>query len=82
MARYSKGEVDVLNLASQELTTTSSKLQPLLRFSPNSGRSLININPFTAPACKTSGLKDAWTRLDTVYFPCPVAHLLHSSGAV
>ena len=24
-------------------------------------------NPFTAPACKNSGLKDAWTRLQTVY---------------
>ena len=25
-------------------------------------------NPFTAPACKISGLKDARTRLQTVYF--------------
>ena len=28
-----------------------------------------NINPFTAPACKISGLKDARTRLQTVYVP-------------
>ena len=27
------------------------------------------INPFTAPACKVSRLKDAWTHLQTVYFP-------------
>ena len=27
------------------------------------------INPFAAPACKISGLKDARTRLQTVYFP-------------
>ena len=27
------------------------------------------INPFTAPACKISGLKDAQTCLQTVYFP-------------
>ena len=27
------------------------------------------INPFTAPVCKTSGLKSACTRLQTVYFP-------------
>jgi len=31
------------------------------------------VNPFAAPACKTSGLKDAWTclrkLLQTVYFP-------------
>ena len=26
-------------------------------------------NPFTAPACKTSRLKDALARLQTVYFP-------------
>ena len=26
-------------------------------------------NPFTAPACKTPGLKDGWTRLQAVYFP-------------
>ena len=25
--------------------------------------------PFTAPACRISGLKDAGTRLQTVYFP-------------
>ena len=30
-----------------------------------------SINPFTAPACKMSGLKDARTRLRTVYFPVP-----------
>ena len=30
------------------------------------------INPFTAPGCKSSVLKDAGTRLETVYFP----HLL------
>ena len=29
---------------------------------------LIIINPFTAPACKISGLKDARTRLQTVDF--------------
>ena len=27
------------------------------------------LNPFTAPACKISRLKDARTRLQTVYFP-------------
>ena len=27
------------------------------------------LNPFTAPACKVSGLKDARTRLQTVYLP-------------
>ena len=27
------------------------------------------INPFTTPACTISGLKDAWTRLQPVYFP-------------
>ena len=27
------------------------------------------LNPFTAPACKISRLKDAWTCLQTVYFP-------------
>ena len=27
------------------------------------------ISPFTAPACNISGLKDARTRLQTVYFP-------------
>ena len=27
------------------------------------------INPFTAPACKISGLKDARKHLQTVYFP-------------
>ena len=26
-------------------------------------------NPFTSPACKMSGVKDAQTRLQTVYFP-------------
>ena len=26
------------------------------------------LTPFTAPACRTSGLKDAGTRLQTVYF--------------
>ena len=29
----------------------------------------VRINPFTAGACKMSGLKDARTRLRTVYFP-------------
>ena len=29
----------------------------------------IIINPFTVPACNISGLKDAVTRLQTVYFP-------------
>ena len=28
-----------------------------------------NINPFTAPACKISWLKDERTHLKTVYFP-------------
>ena len=28
-----------------------------------------HLNPFTAPACNISGLKDARTRLQTVYFP-------------
>ena len=28
----------------------------------------LNINPFTAPACKISGLKDARTRQQTLYF--------------
>jgi len=27
------------------------------------------LNPLTAPACKMSGLNDARTRLQTVYFP-------------
>ena len=27
------------------------------------------INPFTAPACEISGLKDTQTRLQAVYFP-------------
>ena len=27
------------------------------------------INPFTAPACKLSGLKDAQMHMQTVYFP-------------
>ena len=35
-------------------------------FSP---KTLITFNPFTAPACKISRLKDAQTRLQTVYFP-------------
>ena len=30
--------------------------------------SLTHINPFTAPACTISGLKDAQTYLQTVYF--------------
>ena len=30
---------------------------------------MMTINPFTAPACKISGLKDAGTGLQTVYFP-------------
>ena len=29
----------------------------------------VYINPFTAPVCKISRLKDAWTRLQTMYFP-------------
>ena len=29
----------------------------------------VAINPLTAPACKISGLKDAQTRLQIVYFP-------------
>ena len=28
-----------------------------------------HFNPFIAPACKISGLKDARTRLQRVYFP-------------
>ena len=31
-----------------------------------------DINPITAPACKVSGLKDARTRLQTVFFSDPV----------
>ena len=31
--------------------------------------SVLSINPFTAPACNISGLNDARTRLQTVYFP-------------
>ena len=27
------------------------------------------VNPFTAPACKISGQKNAWMLLQTVYFP-------------
>ena len=34
-----------------------------------------NVNLFTALACKISGLKDAWKRLQTVYFP--VLHLTY-----
>ena len=34
-------------------------------------------NPFSAPACKMSGLKDARTRLQTVYFPV-LYNYLHS----
>ena len=30
------------------------------------------LNPFTAPTCKISRLKDAQTRLETVYFPGPI----------
>ena len=37
------------------------------------------INPFTAPACKISGLKDAGTRLQTVDFSSPITHLLSST---
>ena len=33
-------------------------------------------NPFTASASKISGLKDARTRLQRVYFPGPTTHLL------
>ena len=29
----------------------------------------ISINPFTAPACNISGLKDVRTHLQTVHFP-------------
>ena len=36
---------------------------------------ICEFNPFTAPACKISGLKDARTRLQTVYFPL-LQHLL------
>ena len=47
---------------------------------PLSGDSLISakiLNPFTAPACKMSGLKDARTRQQTVYlFSCTITHLL------
>ena len=35
-----------------------------------------HINHFPAPACKISGLKDAQTHLQTVYFSSPVTHLL------
>ena len=36
----------------------------------------LTVNPITAPACKISGLKDARTRLQTVYIPGPITHLL------
>ena len=36
---------------------------------------LVVINPFTAQACKVSGLKSAHTHLQTVYFPGPITHL-------
>ena len=38
------------------------------------------INPFSAPACSISGMKDALTRLKTVYFSVsPITHLLFSA---
>ena len=33
-------------------------------------------NPFTAPACQMSGLKDAWTHLQNGRFSGPITHLL------
>ena len=38
-------------------------------------KSLILLNPFTALTCKIFRLKDAWTHLQTVYFPL-LSHLL------
>ena len=35
---------------------------------PRFESSLAGFDPFTAPACQISGLKDAWTHLQTVYF--------------
>jgi len=40
---------------------------PLLTFEPVTDEFVFN--PFTAPTCKISGLKDARTRLRSVYFP-------------
>ena len=37
---------------------------------------LIVFNPFTAPACKISGLKDEWMRLQKSMFSNPITHLL------
>ena len=42
---------------------------PLLLWCFASTETVWLINPFTAPACKTSGLKDARTRLQIVHFP-------------
>ena len=36
----------------------------------------LGINPFTAPTCKISGLKDARTRLKNSIFSGPITHLL------
>ena len=38
----------------------------VVHFSPDD---VFNINPFTTPACTVSELKDACTRLQTVYVP-------------
>ena len=38
-------------------------------YSINGLEKSININPFTAPACSVSGMNDARTHLQTVYFP-------------
>ena len=44
--------------------------QHLTEWKPTSDWSpRVPINPFSAPACKISGLKDASTRLQMVYFP-------------
>ena len=44
------------------------------RYSPVPLCGQFGINPFTAPACKIFGLKDARTRLQTVYFQS-ITHL-------
>ena len=37
-----------------------------------------NVNPSTAPACKISGLKEAWMGLQTVYiFSGPIATIFN-----
>ena len=45
------------------------EINKLLKFLLNRSVILEGFNPFAATACKISGLKDARTRLRTVYFP-------------